>query len=215
MEVIVVDGGSADRTHEIALEFQRAAPALYRIHRQNDEDSAAMRSAGLALARGEYAAFCGADERLPPDRLGELYEICEKTGSPSAGEKLWRPALRGALARREFLLAHGLPVKTGYDRAEQLAAYDTLRNLIGPEELPLFCSDWICILRGICLQEYRAGKGSAAFFEKMIALAGKPQAEDAIAHADRPALDRAHRKFYDAFAGRDWIGLEKKMKHRR
>ena len=215
IEVIVADCGSTDRTHELALEFQREDPALVRIHRQSGTDPAAARKAGLALARGEYIAFCGADEIVPPDRFRALYEACEESGSRyagSGGAKIWDRTLRGILARRDYLLAHGLPVISGCDRAGQLAAYDMLRRLASPKDLPLFCADWIHILRGICLEEYRAGGTGAAFYERMISLANEPQAEEALAHARRESLDRAHRKFYDAFAGRDWIRLEKMMR---
>jgi len=215
MEVVVADCGSGDRTHEIALEYQRADPALIRIHRQTGADAFQAAKTGLALARGKYVAFCGADDIVPIDMFGTLYEACEDSGSlyaGSGGASIWAPALGGMLVRRAFLLAHGLPVKTGYDRAEQLAAYDTLRRLVSQEDLPLFRADWVKTLRGICLEEFRSCKTSAAFYEKMISLANEPQAEEVMAHARRDALDKAHRKFYDTFARRDWIKLEKRMK---
>jgi len=215
MEAIVADCGSDDRTHELALEFRRESPDFARVHRQSSADRDAARDAGLALARGKYIAFCGAEEIVPPDTLRALYEACEENASPYAGAdgaNIWHSALRGMLVRRDFLLAHGLPVKTSCDRAEQLAAYDTLRRLVAPEDLPQFCADWVCILREICLKEYRSGKIGKAFYEKMISLANEPQVDEMMAHAARDALGKAHRKFYDAFAARDWIGLEKRMK---
>ncbi|MCL2299807.1 MAG: glycosyltransferase family 2 protein, partial [Firmicutes bacterium] len=129
MEVIVADRGSGDRTHETALEFRRENPDFFRVHRQTNEDLFCAQKTGLALARGQFIAFCGAGETVPPDTFRMLYDACEEYGSPYAGvggARIWDPALRGILARRDFLLDHGLPVKTG-GRAEQLAAYDTLR----------------------------------------------------------------------------------------
>jgi len=215
MEVIVVDCGSGDRTHEIALEFQRERPDVFRVHRQNSADIFCAQKAGLALARGKYAAFCGADEVAGPGMYEALFYTCEVNGTGIAGGNIWARALRGMLVRRAYLLEHGLPVKTGFARDEQLAAYDTLRQLISPDELPLFCADWMETLRGICLREYRdsrAGRGGAAFYRRMISLAGEPQVAQAVALADRGALDRAHRRFYDAFVSRKWIRLEKKMR---
>jgi len=215
MEAIVADCGSADRTYELSLEFQRADPGFFRIHRQTNADTFCAQKAGLALARGKYVAFCGADDAVPPDRFRALYEACEESGAryAASGEaKIWDRTLRGMLVRRDFLLAHGLPVKDSHDRAEQLAAYNTLRRLAGPQELTLFCTGWVQILRGTCFAEYRAGKAGAAFYEKMISLANEPQAEEVMAYTDRKALDRAHRKFNEAFAMRDWIRLEKMMK---
>jgi len=215
MEVIVIDCGSNDRTQEIALEFRQRHPAFVRVHRQTGADAFCAVQAGLALARGDYAAFCGAGEAAPPDMLRALFEACEQDGLPYAGgggAKIWGPSLRGILARREFLLAHGLPVKAGGNRAEQLAAYGMLRQVVGPKALPSFCSDWMEILRGICLASYRESETSAAFYGKVISLANEPQAEEAMAHVRREMLDKTHRKFYDAFARRDWIRLEKMMR---
>jgi len=211
MEVIVVDSGSNDRTYETALEFHAAEPDFVRVHRLNSADAFRAEQTGLALARGKYVAFCDADATAPPELYHTLYEYCEKNSADHAGLKIWERTLR-ALARRDFLLAHGLPVKTGCVRDEQLVAYGTLRALISPEELPLFCSDWMDILRGVCLREYRENRGGAAFYRQMISLADEPQVTEAMAHADRDALDRAHRKFYAAFRARDWIKLEKQMR---
>ena len=214
MEAIVVDCGSGDRTHELALEFRRENPDFIRVHRHSGTGLAAAWNAGLALARGKYVAFCDAGDIAPPDMARALYEACEESASQYAGgseAKIWDPTLRGMLVRRDFLLAHGLPVKTGC-RAEQLAAYDTLRRLLSPEDLPLFYTDWVRTLRGICLAEYRAGKSSASFYRRMIALADGPQAAEAITTANRDGLGRALKKFYSAFAARDWIQVERQMR---
>jgi len=218
MEVIVVDGGSGDRTHEIALEFHMADPDFIRIHRRSDADYDAARAAGLALARGIYIAFCDAKDLAPLDLYETLYEACEENDVEFAGcpdAYIWDRGLRGVLVRKEFLLAHGLPVKTDFTRTEQLAAYDTLRVLARPAELPMFCADWVKTLRGVCLEEYRSSKNSAVFYEKMISLADEPQAMETMALARRSALDRGHRRFFDAFKERDWIGLEKNLKNSR
>ena len=215
MEAIVVDCGSGDRTHELALEFRRENPDFVRVHRHSGTGRAAAQDAGLALARGKYAVFCDAGDIMPPDMVRALYEACEETGSQyagSGGAKIWDRTLRGMLVRRDFLLAHGLPGKPGHDRAEQLAAYDTLRRLLGPEDLPLFCTHWVRTLRGICLAAYRESNSSAAFYRRMISLADSPQAMEAMAEANRDGLDRALKKFCSAFAARDWIAVERQMR---
>jgi len=213
MEVVVVDCDSGDRTYEIALEFKQAAPAFYHIHRQKSAGLGQARQNGLALARGKYAAFCDARDIAPPDLYKGLYDFCEKTGAESSGH-IWERAPRNTLVRRAYLLKHGLPVKSGYARDEQLAAYDTLRKIVKRDNLPLFCADWMGTLRGVCLQIYRESKTSAAFYEGMISLAGERQVREALALAERDALARAHRRFYRAFAGRKWIKLEKMMRRR-
>ncbi|MDR2686954.1 MAG: glycosyltransferase [Oscillospiraceae bacterium] len=216
MEAIVVDGGSGDRTHEIALEYHTADPEFVRVHRQSRADPSCAGQTGLALARGKYVAFCGAGDTAPPGRYRALYEACEMGSlefAGVAGANIWDRALRGMLARREFLLAHGLPVKTGCARAEQLAAYGTLRTLVSADALPLFCAGWVDTLRGVCLEEYRKSGGGAAFYERMISLAGEPQVMEAIALAGRSALAGGRRRFYDAFRARDWGKVERYVRH--
>ena len=198
MEAVVVDGGSCDRTHEIALEFQMIDPKFFRVHRRGDADYDSACRAGLALARGKYVAFCDAKDVAPPDRYQALYDACEAGGAAFAGGRIWDPMLRGVLARRDFLLAHGLPLGS-----------DTLQALVRPAELPLFCTDRVKMLRGVCLDAYRRSQNSAAFYEKMISLAGEPQVMEAMALARRDALDRGHRKFYDAFGARDWVRISR------
>lgn len=211
IEVIVVDCGSEDRTHEIALEFMKASPVFFQIHRQKNAGLDQARQSGLALARGTYAAFCDAREAAPPGLYQRLYDFCEETGAVSSG-RIWDRDLRSMLVRRAYLLEHGLPVQSGYARDGQLAAYDTLRKIIKQDDPPLFCADWIATLRGMCLQLYRESKTGAAFYEGMIALAGEPQVREALALADRGRLDGKHRRFYDAFVARKWMKIEKKMK---
>jgi len=221
MEVIVVDGASGDRTHEIALEFQTADPDFIRIHRQSDADAFCARQTGLALARGTYVAFHEAHEFAQPGMYETLYDACEENALAFAGANIWDRALRNMLLRRDFLLANHLPVKTGCDRAEQLAAYDALRKLVRPLELSLFCAGWIETLRSVCLEEYREARGNrktmggAAFYEWMISLAGEPQVMETMALARRSALDRGHQRFFDAFRKRDWVKVEKGLKNSR
>jgi len=216
MEVLVIDGGSRDRTFEAALEFHMAEPDFFKVHRLDSADAFRAEQTGLALARGKYVAFRNVNAAPPPEMYQALYAYCEKNGANFAGAKIWEGSPR-ALARKDFLLAHGLPVnglhrQAGKTQAEQLAAYDTLRNLVSTDDLPLFCTDRVYTLRGICLEEYRKTKGGAAFYERMISLAGEPQVEEVMALAGRSALDRPHKKFLDAFRARDWVKVEKIMR---
>lgn len=65
VEVIVVDDGSTDRTGQICRAYE---PGL-RYVRQDNAGSSAARNAALALATGDFIAFCDADDVLLPAYL--------------------------------------------------------------------------------------------------------------------------------------------------
>ena len=66
-EVTVADGGSADRTAEIAANHA-LSPTVLRV----EGGRAAQLNAGAAAARGDPLLFLHADTRLPPDAYGSL-----------------------------------------------------------------------------------------------------------------------------------------------
>lgn len=84
LEVIVIDDGSDDRTHEIALEFCREDPGCFRLHRQSRTNPCSARNTGLALARGNYIAFCGTSIRAESEMYAALYDACEQEHSDIA-----------------------------------------------------------------------------------------------------------------------------------
>ncbi len=124
MEIILLDDGSQDRTHEIALAFQQIHTELIRVHRlQKSTGHAAANNIGIALAQGKYIAFCDADAWAQPDMYAALYDACEADGVQVAvcgidqpGEQEYFPtamlksdALIGSqLIRRDFLAAHSI-----------------------------------------------------------------------------------------------------------
>lgn len=63
-ELIVVDGGSTDRTAQIAAEFGQVL--------QVGRGRARQMNAGAAVARGAVLIFLHADTRLPPDALPQI-----------------------------------------------------------------------------------------------------------------------------------------------
>lgn len=66
IEVIVVDGGSSDRTAEIAQQF----PAVKLISARKGR--ASQMNAGAAAASGDWLVFLHADSRLPGDGLSRI-----------------------------------------------------------------------------------------------------------------------------------------------
>jgi rSAM/selenodomain-associated transferase 2 len=67
MEVIVVDGGSTDRTRQVAQPYARVV--------QSEQGRGAQMNLGAQESRGEVLLFLHADSQLPPDALSQLKRV--------------------------------------------------------------------------------------------------------------------------------------------
>lgn len=67
-EVIVVDDGSDDDTHEVVEEFSSACPVVQYVFQANHGVSAA-RNYGVALSSGRFLAFLDSDDVWQPAKL--------------------------------------------------------------------------------------------------------------------------------------------------
>jgi dolichol-phosphate mannosyltransferase len=74
-EIVVVDDGSTDGTHELMAEH-RSADVVYLRLRRNAGKSAAL-SAGLARAKGEYIVLMDADGQDDPRELPRLIKMLD------------------------------------------------------------------------------------------------------------------------------------------
>lgn len=63
-EIVVVDGGSADRTIDLARSFPRVS-----VLEQTSRGIAAAYNEGIAHAKGEFFAFISHDDRWLPGKL--------------------------------------------------------------------------------------------------------------------------------------------------
>ncbi|MBN2511884.1 MAG: glycosyltransferase family 2 protein [Sedimentisphaerales bacterium] len=73
-EIIIVDDGSTDNTHEIAAQFGKKIKLI----RQANAGVSAARNTGIRAAKGDWIAFLDADDEWLPDRLRLQCELLEQ-----------------------------------------------------------------------------------------------------------------------------------------
>lgn len=83
VEVLVVDDGSVDGSKQIAERFARAHSNFSVVSHPHAGMEAA-RNAGVRCARGEYLAFCDADDIVLPGGYDRLVVALERSGSDIA-----------------------------------------------------------------------------------------------------------------------------------
>ncbi|MFD7580047.1 glycosyltransferase family 2 protein [Kitasatospora sp. NPDC059817] len=82
LEVVVVDDGSTDGGEAVLDDYAARHPGLFRVvHQPNSGGPAAPTNRGLALARGRYVLFLGADDWLGAEALERLVTAADAWGS--------------------------------------------------------------------------------------------------------------------------------------
>jgi glycosyltransferase involved in cell wall biosynthesis len=79
-EIIVVDDGSVDETPHIA----HGAPSPVRLVRKDNGGVSSARNRGLAEARGDFVAFCDADDQWLPEKLETQLQVLRESPGASA-----------------------------------------------------------------------------------------------------------------------------------
>lgn len=115
-EVIVADNGSADGSLEIARKFVHRLPELRIVDASQRKGSAYARNKGAAAARGDWLAFCDADDVVAPG---------------------WVAAMTKALQEHDFV-ASRFKDGTGNDgrRARRVPQQNGLQEYTYPRYLP-------------------------------------------------------------------------------
>lgn len=80
IEIILVDDGSDDHCPALCDEYGAKYRQVKVIHQQNSGLSSA-RNAGMALARGKYAAFCDSDDMMKPEMLEKMVKAAEENAA--------------------------------------------------------------------------------------------------------------------------------------
>lgn len=75
-EAIIVNDGSPDDTHEVALKLREGEPRIRYVEQENRGLSGA-RNSGMAESRGAYLQFLDSDDTLEPDKLRYQVEFLQ------------------------------------------------------------------------------------------------------------------------------------------
>ena len=76
-EVICVNDGSPDRSRDIVLSFMGRYPNLRLIEHDCNRKLGAARNTGRSIAKGKYIWNVDSDDKVIPNCLGEILNLCE------------------------------------------------------------------------------------------------------------------------------------------
>ncbi len=162
-EAIVVDDGSTDLSHDVALATIDGDPRFRLIRRANGGLSAA-RNTGLALARGEFVAFLDGDDTVEPDWLAAMVQALREQGGDWVATALTYVNLDG----REVVhpAIHGMSMPN-----EPLVLRFSLKTW--PDVIRHFPSAWNKLYRRAFIGDLRFDEGTLyedhAFFWQLAA----------------------------------------------
>jgi glycosyltransferase involved in cell wall biosynthesis len=78
LELIVVDDCSRDHSTEVIGRYVRRDPRVRLVHHLRNQGISPTRDDAIRVARGEYLAFCDADDVWMPTKLARQLELLEK-----------------------------------------------------------------------------------------------------------------------------------------
>ena len=78
-ELIVVDDSSIDNTSEVLCNASQKHPNLIVLHQETNQRQGAARNRGIDIAKGEYIAFCDADDTIVADGVMNALKAVSET----------------------------------------------------------------------------------------------------------------------------------------
>lgn len=161
IEVILVDDGSPDASHEIAQRFVER-DSRFRLIRQENAGLGPARNTGAAAARGRYLTFVDSDDIVSPRGFWTMVHTLDETGSDFAAANAWRftdergtyqswtherpfakTQLRTTLAERSDLIGDRMAWNKVYRRSfwqEHRFAFPAMRY----EDYPVSIAAYLC-----------------------------------------------------------------------
>ena len=142
-EVICVNDGSPDNSRAIVLDYMRHYPNLHLVEHEVNKKLGAARNTGRAVAKGKYIWNVDSDDKIVPNCLGHLLNVCEKNDLDVLEFGTFRFS-----EIRESQMPH---VKLA---ADAVAGLDYL-NQLGSYEVSRMCAVWRKMIRREFLDENR------------------------------------------------------------
>jgi len=197
-EYLVVDGGSTDGTVGVLREYDSRFGGRLRWVSEHDDGLYDAMNKGLALARGEYVAFLGADDRLRPGALDAVAHALEAVPLPdivcgathvfgptgTRDEAPHRVVRRGLPARvpashqSTFIRREALQAAGGFDLRFRIAAdYDLYLRLVEAGRAEAFVDD--------VLSDFRLGGVSS----RSARATARDYRDVRISHGENPAIE--------------------------
>ena len=129
IEIIIVDDGSKDNSHEVATELIQAHKTrdIHYVHQNNSGPSKA-RNHGIRLAKGKYILPLDADDRIAPNYISEAVTVLENTPGVKlvyceaekfegkTGHWKLRPFSLDLLARDNMIFVSGIFRKSDWEK---------------------------------------------------------------------------------------------------
>lgn len=78
IEIILINDGSTDNSHNICEEYSKKFPQKIRYINNKNIGCSATRNLGISLAKGEYIAFVDSDDYIDKEMYQEMYEKAKK-----------------------------------------------------------------------------------------------------------------------------------------
>lgn len=113
IEIILINDGSTDNSHNICLEYTEKYPEKIRYINNKNIGCSATRNLGIELARGEYIAFVDSDDYIEKEMYEEMYIKGQKTGSDIVlcgintifleNQKIWIRKVKNKEEKYEYL----------------------------------------------------------------------------------------------------------------